>query len=185
MARPRNLFGLPDDESAGPGTKLDQFGAGGFKPPSGPFNAPSPEPPAAPQPGIDEPIPVRDSEKPRERDHDRPPIVGGSSSLRIPPPAAVPDPLQNVLGLLDSRQEPPYQGGGAPTPMMPDTPSPISAGAGHPTFYGNLPQGGGNLFGYAGGLLGGGLGVPEAAAGPGPDESDISALIRQLLQQGM
>jgi hypothetical protein len=119
-------------------------------------------------------------------------------SYTAPPPASkepwVPQPMDPSLSPDLTAPTPPPEATSAPA--MPTDPTPIAGSPGAPytsspgytppasivrkslTGAPSLPSS--NLLGKAGGLLGGGLGVPAIAGNSGPD---VSALIQQMLRQ--
>lgn len=86
--------------------------------------------------------------------------------------------------MLSGGGMPSYQGGGGMhAPSMPNHPSPVSMGLPVPN---PLPSPSpralsGALFGKAGGLLGGGLGVPGQSEHGKPQSSDLLGLLASLL----
>jgi hypothetical protein len=105
--------------------------------------------------------PSREADSPRDRV-----TTGGPAIQRIPPSSGIEDLLSSDMG------------GGQATPTRPRTPAPMAEEGSSAFLGGSDPNS--RLFGRAGGLLEGGLGVPDALGG-GASAEDPSALIEQLL----
>lgn len=139
------------------------------------------EPPYSPTPPPQGPLSPGTSDIGTPDDSGRlPPLPGNSEGPRdrtIPEP-----PTQNAPGGVQR------QGLPGASPSRPIAPSPIAAMSPRPFTPLTPPRGmqgaalapSSNLLGKAGGLLGGGLGVPGSVSG---DTQDVSSLIAALLQK--